>query len=362
MQYERTRTREPEPEQGSLYEQTIEHYQRAKERVAKGRVVIREREAPWEQGRQGRIQHYIHRNNWPEIAAPGWTSFVHDIRRHSGKHRHQGGIGLFVIEGKGYTVVNERRFDWDKGDLILLPVQAGGCVHQHFNEAGTESAKWLSLIPSWAKEPLAQEIVQREVSPDWKAMQPNADERIPELEEVDEQRQRVRQEQQRGEGSKRTDSTLLGSLIEQRDRERRALQTARMVIKGKDIQPEVNQMGIFYWYTHPHMRDIGCRTLLVYVQEIPVGSRSGQQLHQGGRLHYVWEGRGHTILDGARHEWQAGDMILLPVKFDGTVHQHFNDGDTPAKLLCAEANWFDLLGVDMGPGFEIFESCPEYRG
>jgi gentisate 1,2-dioxygenase len=133
-----------------------------------------------------------------------------------------------------------------------------------------------------------------------------------------------------------------------------------MVVRASEIEPEVNEMGIFSWYAHPSMTDLGCRTTIMYVQEIPAGSRSGLQLHQGGRLHYVWQGRGHTIVDGERHDWREGDEILLPLKFDGVVHQHFNDGREPVKLVCAEGNVYEALGVDLGSGFEMLEPCPEY--
>jgi quercetin dioxygenase-like cupin family protein len=361
MERERTRVREPEPAIADAYEEHVAHYQELRQQRLKGKVVIRGAELKYAQGRQGYTKRYTGYRNWDQVAAPGWNSFIQEIRRHSGKHRHQGGTSLFVLEGRGYTVVNERRFDWEAGDLIQLPVQAGGCTHQHFNEDPTASSRWMSLIYNWGKLPLANELVQREVSPDWKALQPNADENIPELEALDEDRLRVQQDQARAEADGQGDGTLFGALIAQRDRERRRLQTARMVLKGKEIQPEVNQMGIFYWYAHPHMPDLGSRTIMMWVQEIPPGSRSGRQLHQGGRLHYVWQGRGHTLIDGVAHEWEAGDQILLPLKFEGTIHQHFNDGGEPVKLVCAEGNLFDTLGVDLGSGFEVLEPCPEYR-
>jgi gentisate 1,2-dioxygenase len=100
----------------------------------------------------------------------------------------------------------------------------------------------------------------------------------------------------------------------------------------------------------------------MYVQEIPPSSRSGKQLLQGGRFHYVLEGKGRTIIDDTRHDWEKGDVILLPVKSHGVIHQHFNiDSNQPAKLLVAEPNWVDVWGVDIGSGFEMLEPAPEYR-
>jgi hypothetical protein len=31
------------------------------------------------------------------------------------------------------------------------------------------------------------------------------------------------------------------------------------------------------------------------------------------------------------------------------------------KLICAEPNFYDMFGVDMGSGFEMLESCPEFQ-
>ncbi|HLY67006.1 MAG TPA: cupin domain-containing protein [Chloroflexota bacterium] len=357
---ERLRERTTEPL--TVYDLIAAELNKQKENCLNGKVVLRGDELPWEQNRQGRIRFYCHNANWHTLAAPGWLSFIHDIRKHSGKHRHQGGTSLFVLEGTGYTVVNGRRFDWEAGDMILLPVQAGGCEHQHFNLSEDGSAKWLSLIFQWVKQAMANEVVQQEVSPDWNGLPAEREAAVRELEAVDATRQRVRQEQHSARAAVRPAPTLLDALLEQRDREREQLRTARMVIKGGAIEPEVNAMGIFYWYVHPHMRDVGSRITVEYVQEIPPGSRSGVQLHQGGRLHYVLQGRGHTMIDGVRHDWRAGDEILLPIKFDGVLHQHFNDSPSePAKLLCAEANWYDMLGADLGSGFDMLQACPEYR-
>ena len=51
--------------------------------------------------------------------------FIHTITTKSGEHRHQGGLLIFVLEGKGYSIVDGERWDWEKGDLVLLPMQPG---------------------------------------------------------------------------------------------------------------------------------------------------------------------------------------------------------------------------------------------
>ncbi|MBI4330790.1 MAG: cupin domain-containing protein [Chloroflexi bacterium] len=155
---------------------------------------------------------------------------------------------------------------------------------------------------------------------------------------------------------------LLDSLFRRRDVERERMKKSWKVVKGEALPAETNRMGIYRWYLHPAMQTCATRTMLFWSQEIPPGSHSGKQKHQGGRVHYIWEGRGYTIVDGVKHEWEEGDLVMLPLKPDGVVFQHFNtDPRNRALILAAEPNWYDIHGVDMGSGFEQLENAPEYK-
>lgn len=155
---------------------------------------------------------------------------------------------------------------------------------------------------------------------------------------------------------------LLDQLFQRRDIERERIKKSVKVIKGKQLAPEMNKMGTYRWYLHPALETEAIRTILFWTQEIPPGSHSGKQKHQGGRVHYVKEGKGYTVVDGVKHEWEKGDVILIPIKPNGVVFQHFNtDTGKSAILVASEPNWYDALGVDMGAGFEQLENAPEYK-
>lgn len=113
-------------------------------KAKRGKKLIKGKEMPWEINEQGVIRRYTFGQ---ELTNDNWTIFCHEVRHHSGKHRHQGGKALFVIKGKGYSVVDGVRFDWQEGDLICLPVKKGGCVHQHFNVDGKPS-RWVAMHTS----------------------------------------------------------------------------------------------------------------------------------------------------------------------------------------------------------------------
>ena len=151
-------------------------------------------------------------------------------------------------------------------------------------------------------------------------------------------------------------------LLRMRDEQRKQRETAVMLVKGKDLPLERNRQGLMRWNLHPAIKDTVIRSLMIFVQEIPPGSRSGRLKFQGGQVIHILEGRGHTILDGVRHDWVAGDTLNLPLKKRGIVVQHFNDDpQKAAKFVAGEVNWVDCVGVDRGSGLEQIEASPDYK-
>ncbi|MBI4317032.1 MAG: cupin domain-containing protein [Chloroflexi bacterium] len=168
----RERVREGEPGYDPDYEHMIKYFQGERDRSMVGPIVVRGEELQWVQNRQARVKHYLKPLEFmvnPVLSTPikDFHVFVQDIRTQSGKHRHQGGLVIFILEGEGYTVVEGERLDWKAGDLIMLPFKPGGVEHQHFNRHPDKSAKWIAFInlPLW--EWACSEVIQLEVSPDF---------------------------------------------------------------------------------------------------------------------------------------------------------------------------------------------------
>ncbi|HXG35663.1 MAG TPA: cupin domain-containing protein [Dehalococcoidia bacterium] len=152
-EFEAVREREAEPTV-SFYEQTLREREILRDRLANSPVVMRRKDAPVDPSRQGHLTYLLQPELFEEGKAcvPDWHMFIHTIHTSadgittSGQHRHQGGLGLFAIEGEGYTVVDGVRYDWKAGDFIMLPIKPNGCVHQHFSRRPGEAAKWLAVI------------------------------------------------------------------------------------------------------------------------------------------------------------------------------------------------------------------------
>ncbi len=160
------RRREPEPQE-DLYEQAMKAVNENLKNRSEGRVVIKGKELNFFQGRQGFVKYLLHRKDWSNVGVPGWHIFINRIRVHSGKHNHQGGLVIYVLEGNGYTVVDGERLDWEAGDLLVLPIKRDGCDHQHYNNDATKPAEWLAFVfyPMW--EAVGVGMVQKEEHPDW---------------------------------------------------------------------------------------------------------------------------------------------------------------------------------------------------
>ena len=156
-------------------------------------------------------------------------------------------------------------------------------------------------------------------------------------------------------------TNLLDWLYALRDRQRVRQRGGSWIIKGKDVPWEINRQGKMQWYLHPALDDTPLRSMIFFRQEIAPQSRSGAQRMPGGAILYIARGRGYTLLDDDRHDWEAEDVINIPIRANGVVVQHVNiDPIESAVLLCADLNLADLLGVDRGSVLEQIGDAPEW--
>jgi len=97
----------------------------------------------------------------------------------SGKHRHMWEEVLFVVEGSGYDLhwdlkfdcldafewewtPEPRKFEWERGDFIYVPPFT---IHQHFNSHATSEARLIVISNRMVKEMGFDWFVQIENAP-----------------------------------------------------------------------------------------------------------------------------------------------------------------------------------------------------
>ena len=153
---------------------------------------------------------------------------------------------------------------------------------------------------------------------------------------------------------------LLEWLYTLRDHQRASRDKGAWLIKAKNVPWEHNRQGKMQWYLHPALENTAIRSMMFFRQEIPPGGRTGAQKTPGDQVIYVVKGRGYTLLDGVRHDWEAQDVVNIPIRADGVTMQHFNRSKRePALLACVSLNLADILGLDRGSTLEQIEAAPE---
>jgi gentisate 1,2-dioxygenase len=165
----RVRVRERPPLKENPYEVNMQKRQERVERNRTGKVVVKPSDREVFMARQGRLQYLLNPNVYNDTPLQDWQVFKHEIRTRSGKHRHQGGIIIYVLEGNGYSIIDGERVDWKEGDLVLLPLKPDEVVHQHFNEDPDKPATWIAFYSIPIAEHIAAETEQIENSPEFKS-------------------------------------------------------------------------------------------------------------------------------------------------------------------------------------------------
>ncbi len=67
------------------------------------------------------------------------------------KHRHYYETIIFVLEGKGYSIIEEDKVEWEAGDALHIPPWSW---HQHYNTDPVKETKYLC----GTNEPLLQSV------------------------------------------------------------------------------------------------------------------------------------------------------------------------------------------------------------
>jgi len=125
-------------------EELVKSAEFRKEYATRPNVVAAE-DMPWEESPDGRIKHLINRHmKTPELCVEAYMLFLKTGER-SGKHRHMWEELAFVVEGSGYDLhwdmkfdcqdkflwewaEEPKKFEWKKGDYIYIPPFTN---HQH---------------------------------------------------------------------------------------------------------------------------------------------------------------------------------------------------------------------------------------
>jgi quercetin dioxygenase-like cupin family protein len=261
---------------------------------------------------------------------------VHFVEIPPGKanhgHGHQNEAVFYILQGKGYEIHDDRRYDWEQGDLVAVHTDS---VHRHFND-GDETARalvmkakstwmFLGLIQQGRSGPVedGDAFGERE---DWgQVWTPGVDER-------------------------------------------------RKVVKAEDTVWETTRDGRIRLLCSKDTPDVRVFSVDVYEQEIPPGSRSARHWHMADEVAYVVSGRGYSLqweveaelaeryyarvaTEPGRWEFSADDTVYVPQNHQ---HQYVNESDTePLRLVVVQNRLIKYLGSD---NVVYLEDAPAFAG
>jgi mannose-6-phosphate isomerase-like protein (cupin superfamily) len=244
-------------------------------------------------------------------------------------HGHQNEAAFYILEGRGYEIHDDQRYDWTKDDLVFVHTDS---VHRHFNPYDEKAvalvlkakSTWMfmGLIQQGRSGPVAREA---EFGPreDWSQIwTPGVMER-------------------------------------------------KKVIGLADTVWETTPLGHVRVIANGSRADARIFSIDAFELDIPAGSRSGKYWKMADEVFYVLEGGGYALqweveaeiaerfyariaLQPRRFEIKQGDTLYVP---QNHVCQLFAADGAPLRVLSAQNRGFTQLGYDK---VHYFEPAPEF--
>jgi mannose-6-phosphate isomerase-like protein (cupin superfamily) len=244
-------------------------------------------------------------------------------------HGHQNEAAFYILEGRGYEIHDDQRYEWEKDDLVFVHTDS---VHRHFNPYPEKAvALVVKAKCSWMFMGLIQ---QGRSGP-------------------------VENEEKFGPREDWSAIWTPGVL----DRKK--------VIKPADCTWETTQLGRVRVMNAPERTDARQFSVDALELQVPAGSRSGKYWKMADEVHYILEGEGYALMweveaeiaekyyariatEPTRHDFKQGDTVYVP---QNHVCQIFAADGTPLRVLSFQNRLFKHLGYD---NVAYLEDAPEY--
>ncbi len=227
----------------------------------------------------------------------------------TGRHSH-GEEAMYILKGRGFSIINDQRFDWEEGACIHIPF---GGVHQHFNDGEAPVSYYSALAPhtehfcSVFRLQHQEDCGERTTEPKYSRASGDHD---PQGKRIVLHRKDATV-RRRGEESVRLKNPFTESMPPQ----------MRTTQKSKVIQ----LMGGYEDFKAEEVEITN-----VFIQD--PRTKSQKHAHMEAML-YIIQGEGYSIIDEEKVTWKPG--AALHVQGPQTVHQHFNSGAVESHQLRA---------------------------
>ena len=233
-------------------------------------------------------------------------------------HGHQNDAAFYILEGSGYEIHDDQRYDWAKGDLVIVHNDS---VHRHFNPYD---------------EPATCIIIKAKSTFMYLGLI------------------------QQGRSGPVTDEDKFGPRQDWSQLWTPGVQQRRKVVKHADTKWEDTQLGRVRVMSSPATDDVRTFSTDVFELEIPAGGKSGRRWQMADEVFYALSGSGYCLqwevqaeiekqyyariaLEPKRYDFKVGDTIYVP---QNTVAQFFSADGEQLNLLSGQNRAFKHLGYN----------------
>lgn len=248
-------------------------------------------------------------------------------------HRHTVEAVIYILQGRGYSVIDGVEYPWEAGDLICVPVFAW---HRHHNQSD-EDLVYVAATTGPFSLAMGIAIYEEEKYPEYWIFAQKGEEAMKTLipggaEIPAASRVPLDPSAWKPEGAESEPLSPARLYYEQlafafeEEKRRRA---GKVLVKGRDLRFGSTPMGRLAYAVDPRL-GFHVKLLSTLIAEIPPGRRSGAHRHIYEETDYVLAGEGYSIIEDRRYDWKKGDTLVIPVF---AWHQHFNTGSEPARFL-----------------------------
>lgn len=253
---------------------------------------------------------------WIDRIAP-FTEEGRDWRKLG--HRHTVEAVIYFLKGRGHSIIDGKRYDWQAGDLLCVPMFSW---HRHINDTEEEVVRIASTTGPLSMG-IGQAVYEDERHPEFWVFAQEGEDMMKTLFPGGVGDASI------ADKADTTAGKLYAEQVSFAAREERARRESRVLIKESELSFESTAMGRLAYMVDPRI-GFYSKALAAVMAEIPVGKRSGAHRHLYDEIDYVVAGRGKAIIDDQEYEFKTGDALAIPVF---AWHQYFNIGDEPVRII-----------------------------
>lgn len=239
-------------------------------------------------------------------------------------HRHNIEAVIYILQGRGYSVIDGIRYDWEPGDFICVPIFAW---HRHLNPSD-ENMIYVAATTGPLGMALGTAIYEDDRFPENWVVGQEGDKSLKTLIPGGLNTTKVTIARDTDISLSEMDN-LYSQQLSFAANEEKVRRQGKVLVKGMNLKLEKTRMGYLAYAVDPK---VGFHSMVLgsLLAEIPVGRHSGAHRHLYEEVNYILAGQGYSIIEDRKVEWKAGDALCIPVF---GWHQHFNTGEEPARFL-----------------------------